>query len=158
MWRGLRSLSILSATILLVLPLKASSAIPAAAAIAAVVSAFAGGVHQVWKGFSVVVVGARSAAFAQADEIWVSEPPNISRDELEEGTFETTAANWNIGYESSISIAPAAAPSGNAITVRAETKWEGFALNPEINMTEMRRASEDGVLWGKGFAHGIFKE
>jgi hypothetical protein len=154
MWHGLRTLSIFSTILLLLLPLTASSAIPA---VWPVVSAIVAVVGAAWTGFNLVVVGARSAAFAQADEIWVSDPPNITRAALEEGTLATSAAEWNIGHLSSRSIAPAAAPSGNAITVTAESQWEGFIFSPEINMTEMKRASEDGVLWAQGFAYGTLE-
>jgi predicted HicB family RNase H-like nuclease len=152
MARGLRSLSVFSTLVLLTLPLAASSAVPVAAAIVAIVG-------PAWTAVNLVFVGARSAAFAQADEVWVSDPPNITPAGLEAGNFETSAAEWNTGAVSAVSIAPATAPSGNAITVRAETKWEplAFQFSPQINISELKLADNDGVLWGKGFAFGTFK-
>ena len=156
MWCGLRTLFLLSTVVLLLSPLSASSALPAVLGVARVVIAIAGAV---WTGVNLAFVGARSAAFAQADDIWVSDPPGVTPAELRGGTFERNTAQWNIGRVSSVSTAPVVAPSGNAITIRAETNWEplAFTFSPTINITNHKLADDAGLLWGQGFTVGSFR-
>jgi hypothetical protein len=148
---GLRTVAILFTVILLALPISGSSALPAVLLVVKVAVAVAG---PAWTGFNLMFVGARSAAFAQADEVWVSDPPDITRTAFDTGNFNTSGEEWNRGIASAVSVAPASAPSGNAITVRAETNWEpiAFTFSDNINMIDYKVADENGVIWGQGFA------
>jgi hypothetical protein len=153
MWHGLRVPFLLCTLALLILPLSASSALPVGIGIAVTIAGAA------WTGLNLLVVGARSAAIARADEIWVSDPPSIAPDEIGQENLERDATQWNTGRASAVSIAPAVAPSGNAITIKAETNWEqtSFTFSPTINVTAFNLANPDGVLWGEGFAFGTLE-
>jgi hypothetical protein len=99
-----------------------------------------------------VALGARSAAFARADEDWRSDPPGISEDAMRDRQFPYAGGFFD---PSETAVAAAASPTtGSKVTVEATSQWNVFRYQGEVTVNPFEAGNPHSVIMGAGFARG----
>lgn len=99
-----------------------------------------------------VALGARSAAFARADEDWRSDPPGISEEAIRARQFPYAGGYFD---PSETSVAAAASPTtGSKVRVQASSQWNVFRYQGEVTIDPFEAGSPQSVILGAGFARG----